>query len=440
MLMVSLIKRIISRIARKNRGSSFLSKGETGKWLQVLSDQVVVSGTSFLTGAIIGRAFGKNQFGLYILGYSIITIIVEIQSSFISSPYTIKSPRLKEDALFCYTGSVLILLIGLSALSTIFLAAWSALISHGVGPREITAIWWPLSVIMGCILLKEFGRRVCFAHLNIRIVLFLDIIVSVVQISGLILLALLGFHSVAWVFWIMGIASGIAGVVWIIIWRKQLILKLPDAVATLKESWSFGSWVLAGNLAFLLAQQLYPWYLTLFKGVEATGVLAACLGILAFLNPLISGIGNFLGPKTAAAYIEGVGKLWSVVVKTTIFVSAAVGLFCLMLILFGEQIVVLVYGRQYAGISGILTLLAISMFASNSTLAVGFGFWAVGRPDINCKINLIALGITLTLGLVLVKYFGVLGVAYGFLCASVTVSGVRLATFTRLTRLIQSSH
>lgn len=173
-LLASLIKRVILVKLWKNRGTYFISKGETKKWLQVLGDQVVVSGTSFLTSVIIGRAFGKSQLGLYILGYSIIIIILEIQNSFISSHYTIKSPRLKEGALFCYTGSVLVLLIGLIALSTICLAAWAALIPRGFGPMEITTIRWPLSIIMGFILLREFGRRVCFAQLKIIIILFLD--------------------------------------------------------------------------------------------------------------------------------------------------------------------------------------------------------------------------------------------------------------------------
>lgn len=414
------------------QGSSFIFGSEAQKWLEALGDQVVVSATNFLTGVIIARAFGKDQFGLYILGYSIIIIILEIHNSFISSPYTINSAHLRAGALAHYTGSVLILVIGLSVLCSICLISAGAVASHGGGPRETAPILCALSVIMGSILLKEYGRRVCFAQLKIRIAFLLDVIVSVTQISGLFLLTLLGFLSITYVYWVMGVASGTAAMIWLIAWRKQLVLQLSGVARTLRETWSFGTWVLGGNLTFLLAQQLYPWYLSWFNGVEPTGDLAACLGILAIINPLISGIGNFLGPKTASASIEGANELWRVVFKTTLFLSAAIGLFCLAIIFLGEHIMILIYGKQYIGSSRILSILAISFFASNFTLAVGFGFWAIGRPDINCKINLIALGITLTLGLWLVKAFGILGVAYGFLFASAAVSAVRLITFIRL--------
>lgn len=401
-------------------------------WAQVMGDQVVVSGTSLMTNIIIGRAFGKSWFGMYALGYSIIIVLFEIQASLIAAPYIVKCQGMSKDDSSRYTGSVLILFCALAMVSSLCLVLSGRFLPKGYGLDETAAICPPLALIIGAVLLRELARRVCFARQEVSAVLLLDVLASVIQIGGLLLLARSPSRSVTGAFLVMGLSSGVVGALWVAMWRKQLVYSMSHAVATLKEHTSFGTWVLSGNVAFLLAQQMYPWYLALFDGVEATGTLAACLGILAFLNPLMTAVGNMLGPKTATAAAEGVWKLWRLVAKTTAVLAATTGLLTVCIILFGEKLVVLIYGGQYAGNSLLLSLLAIGLLVSNSSLALGFGFWAIGRPDVNCKINLIALALTATVGLLLVNNFGVLGMAYGSLLSNAVVAGTRFVVFTRM--------
>ena len=87
-------------------------------WANVLFDQVLVSGTSFVTTVLIGRVLGKGQLGLYVLVYSVVIVLLEVQNSFIASPYTIHSPRLDQLRQAQHTGNALGLSIGLAAVAT----------------------------------------------------------------------------------------------------------------------------------------------------------------------------------------------------------------------------------------------------------------------------------------------------------------------------------
>ena len=73
-----------------------------------LADQAVASATNFLTGVIIARTCSKEQLGLYMLGFSLILLMTDFQTSLITTPYMVYSPRLKGRAHALYTGSTLI--------------------------------------------------------------------------------------------------------------------------------------------------------------------------------------------------------------------------------------------------------------------------------------------------------------------------------------------
>src|SRR5207302_10185209 len=71
-------------------------------------DQAVVSGASFLTTILIGRAAGPEQLGLYVLGFTWAVLIVSVQESLIAAPYTVFGNRLQGACRAAYAGSVLV--------------------------------------------------------------------------------------------------------------------------------------------------------------------------------------------------------------------------------------------------------------------------------------------------------------------------------------------
>src|SRR5271156_525922 len=112
-----------------------------------LTDQAIVSATNFLTGVIIARSCSKAELGLYMLGFSLILLITDLQSSLISTPYMIYAPRLKGAAQALYTGSTLIHQLVFSVLTTVLLLGGALLTTAGIGPQGLAPVLWALVAV-----------------------------------------------------------------------------------------------------------------------------------------------------------------------------------------------------------------------------------------------------------------------------------------------------
>src|SRR5262245_44511812 len=86
-------------------------------------DQAIVSGTSFLSEAIICRLTTPDKLGLYYLFLSIVIIASAVQDAAISVPYMVYCRRREGRELAEYSGSVWIHHLGLWAMSVVLLLA-----------------------------------------------------------------------------------------------------------------------------------------------------------------------------------------------------------------------------------------------------------------------------------------------------------------------------
>ncbi len=419
---VSKVYRLLSR--------TILHKGSF-----TLANQGVVSATNFLTSVAIGRFCTKDQFGLYMLGYSIVLFVLDLQISLISTPYMIYSPRLKGKKLHLYSGSSLLHQIILSLALMTFLAAWGGVLSLGIGPSGLAPIIWSLMVVIGFIMLREFVRRICFADLRMEIALFFDFCVALIQISGLLVLAHYHLLAATQAFWVIGGACGLAGVAWLFLNRKTFIVCTSQALSDFKINWTFGKWVFASGILWAVSMNLYPWFLTFFHGTASAGEWGACLGVLALINVPLAGIQNFIGPKISNVYAKnGVSALRGFAFKTSILVGSIMSTLCCMLYLFGDPLMVFLYGTKYTGNGTVVFVLALSMVAASLAFAFSRALFVLERADIDFKVNIVPLVVLFTFGIWFVRSYGPLGAAYGLLLANIAATVVRFASFAIISR------
>jgi O-antigen/teichoic acid export membrane protein len=415
-------------------GWKFLS-GETSRnGLITVADQGIVSITNFLTGVILGRACAKEEFGLYMLGFSIVFFMMNLQTSLISTPYMIYSPRLKGNAQALYTGSTLIHQFALSALTILCLAVGGVVLSLGMGPQGLAPVVWAVVVVIAFILLRDYARQVCFARLRMRTALLLDSCVAVAQIGGVLLLAYLGVLSASRAYWVIGTACGLAALAWLIWMRTEFTLRISQAILNLGHSWSFGKWVFASSLLWTLSMSLYPWFLAAFHGTASTGVWAACAGIVSVGNPLLIGGQNFLGPKIAHSFAEGgCSALRRFAFRASIVFSVLMIPSCLILLAYGDSLMVLLYGAKYAGKGMVVSVLAVNVLVSAAAFSYSRALFALGRVNVDFMVNFAALFCLLTLGLWLVRKWGPLGAAYSLLIANIAATVPRAVICSMLT-------
>jgi O-antigen/teichoic acid export membrane protein len=402
-----------------------------------LADQGVASATTFLSGIIIARACSKEELGLYMLGFSLILLVTDIQTSLISTPYMVYAPRLKGNAHALYTGSTLIhqLAFCLAAMLGVMCGAFA--VTNGVGPRALEPVLWALVLVVALMMLREFVRRVCFTSLKLRAVLLFDTCIAVGQISGLLVLAHFGLLSASRAYWVIGSVCGIAALGWLWAERGFYAPRISESLTDLKRNWILGKWVFASGLVWAVSMNLYPWLLAFFHGTSSAGAWAACLGVVSVANPALLGIQNLVGPKIAHVYAaKGRAALHRLVFKITSAIALPLSLLCLVMFIWGDRLLTLLYGRQYAGNGFVVTVLSLNVLVSVLAFSFSRALFAIERANVDFLVNFAALFIMVTLGLWLVRAFGPLGAALGLLGANIVASAVRAAAFLRVPRLI----
>ena len=400
-----------------------------------LIDQGVVSATNFLTGVIIARACSKEELGLYMLGFSLILLVTDLQTSLIATPYMVYAPRLKGEAHASYTGSTLIHQMGLCLLIVLGLIGGEIAVRHGVGPRGLGPVLYALIAMATFITLREYARRICFACLKVKRALLLDAGIAAGQIGGLLLLARFGLLSASRAYWLMGVVCGAAVLGWLWSERSFYRLRISESLVDLKRNWTLGKWVFASGLVWAISMNLYPWMLAAFHGTASAGIWAACLGAVALGNPAVLGIQNFLGPKIAHVHAkEGGRSLRTYVLRASGLVALPMLLFCVAMTFLGGSLVTLLYGHSYAGNGLVVAFLAINLAVSIISFSFSRALFAIERADVDFAVNFVALFIMVTLGLWLVRSSGAVGAAIGLLIANTAASGVRYIAFRTLTR------
>ena len=165
--------------------------------LAAVTGQAFASGTNFGTGVIIGRLCGKEEYGLYYLGFTLLIFVIELQNALISTPYMVYAPRLEANEHRRYTGSTLIYQLGLSMAVMAALAVAAVALSFGAGPEGLAPVAWSLLAVIGLVTLRDFTRRVCFANLRMAAALCIDASVAALQLGTLFVLGWLGALSAA---------------------------------------------------------------------------------------------------------------------------------------------------------------------------------------------------------------------------------------------------
>jgi O-antigen/teichoic acid export membrane protein len=323
--------------------------------------------------------------------------------------------------------------IGLSVLTIVALATSGLVISLYEGPRALLPVIWALVVMISFIMLREYIRRFFFAELRMKEVLVFDCIVAGIQIAGLLLFVYLDLLSANLAYWIAGIACGMVTISWFIPNRNAFAIEIKKVLSDLAHNWAFAKWVFASGVLWTISMNLYPWFLAYFIGVDAVGIWGACFGVVALNNPLFFGLQNLLGPQIAHSYANGgIISLRRITYRAVIIFCSVLMLFCGIIFLFGEPLIVLIYGNKYAGNALVVYILALNLIP----LAAGFCFsrslFTLERADIDFFANFVVLFVLCSFGLWLVKYFGVLGAAYGLLVSNISVIPVRYFALNRV--------
>ncbi len=395
-----------------------------------LVDQAIVSGTNFATSIIIGRVCGPEQLGVYSLVFTLLVLVMAAHQALLMTPYTIYVNRLRGSDQQQYTGSVLVHHSFMSLLAMLGLFVAGLVFSQLIGPAGLDAAVWMLAVGIPFILLRDFGRRFAFAHLQLPTALWLDAGWAALQLAGLIAVAAVGLLTPISAYAILAGVSAVIGLAWLASAREAFHVRRAKLLPQLRQNWSFGCWVFASQITFLVHSYLIHWLLAVAQDTKATGIFMACTMIVYLSNPFIQGVGNFLNPWVARAYAQhGPPSGRRVVAQATFLIGGVMGAFFLVILVLGGLLIRLAYGEEYAGHEATITLLAAGAWVSSLGIAAGHGLWAMERPRANFLASLLGMATTVLSGIWLVGPYGSVGAAGALLAGNAMASMVLFVAF-----------
>lgn len=382
-------------------------------------DQAVVSGTSFLATVLVGRFAGEQQLGLYSLGFTLIILACGVQESLVVIPYTVFAPRAADERRTRFAASTLLQSVVASLAMSVCLAVGGLALTAPRLPQFAPVVTVLLAAVP-TILLREFARRFEFAQMRFAASLVIDGAVAAAQLALLVTLAVSGKLSAAAALAIHGGCCCVVGLAWLWIGRRRFSLARGEIASDWRQSWGLGSWLLAGHVTGITQAYALHWCLAFVLGAAATGEFAAAVTIVSLANPLIIGVGNLLMPVTAHTFAQsGAAGVWRLALRSTYWLAAGLAWFSLSAAFAGDQVLAIIYGRQFGGQTSTVTLLALAISVAALGLSAEHGLRASDRPRAIFAANFLALVVTLGLAACLVPTHGNLGAATSLLAGNV---------------------
>src|SRR6185369_11949707 len=101
----------------------------------------------------------------------------------------------------------------------------------------LAAMTCMLAVVIPFACLREFGRRVAFAHLNVGQALLLDGVAAVVQLAGLVWLISMETLTATTAYAVIGTACALSGAIWLYQARGIFLVRWAQVCPMLRQNW-----------------------------------------------------------------------------------------------------------------------------------------------------------------------------------------------------------
>jgi O-antigen/teichoic acid export membrane protein len=310
-------------------------------------------------------------------------------------------------------------LIGVAVLVlTTVLAALAPLFCKSA---EDAALFWKIILILGITTALQFPARVfrgvLEAHLRFDLTAGLDLLTLGLRTVLVIAILLLGYRllGLAWVTCLAGIPPLFLSIYWT---RKELPFLTFDSkywqAATAKTLFSYSAFSFIAHLADLLRFRVDNVVVAAFIGLQAVTHYSIASRLSDYFKELILALlGVFpsvFSRQEGAKDYEGIRRTFFFASKLSLCISSFIGF---GLLAWGKAFIARWMGPRYVDAYPVLVALVLSQFfavAQTPSVALLFG---TSKHKFFAVANFVEGVANLALSLVLVKRYGMLGVALG---------------------------
>ena len=350
------------RAAAPTKRFAFLRKNSFA-----FADQVLISGTNFVTGVLTARALDQSEFGAYSVIYAGLLFANIIQSTLITQAHNVLGANRTGEDYRRYTSSTAAAQLGIVTILSLLvlpLTIWA--LAHG----------WPTAPMLVAVIpaivfwqLQEFVRRVLYTEQRYARAFGNDLIGYGGQ--TLILIALFASYKLrgtpftgAMALYSIAVACAVAAIVGAVQLRRDLIARFDFKY--LRENWNFGAWLAGGELmGWCSSLHMQVWWAALILGTAASANLRAAMILFGPARVISFFLSTVLPTKFAKALgAGGPDALHAKLKFVYLGLVPTVGAYCVLLAVFPRQVLWLIYGDRYVADGSAVAVLVLYSLAA----------------------------------------------------------------------------
>jgi O-antigen/teichoic acid export membrane protein len=400
-----------------------------------LAEQALISAANFLALLLLARAFDTVAFGVFSYAWLSLLFVVNLHRSAVVLPFVIHTPT--PEALAAEAGAWRRLNSATALVFTIVLAA-AALVPSLVGaPQWMARALLIAALLVGPSFFYEFRRRWLIQTDRYRHAVAAAGLYAALWLCGVAIA--IHIHRIEAAAVALALAYGGAA-----LFCTLVAQKLPGGggqppfLPFLARLRHFIGWSVMSNLAFNGYAHLPALLLGALAGPVPVAVYQAMRNFSQPLATLTTAIDNFDKPRAARAMaLNGIAGLRRALGHTTAALAILAVPYLLVLVVWGDRLVELVYGQRYDGTLHVLWWFAALFVAGIATYPLETALFLLRRPDLLFRGRLVAAAAGTGLSLLLVPHWGVAG-AMAAMIGGMMVSGIGAAILLAFLQLPQS--
>jgi O-antigen/teichoic acid export membrane protein len=270
-----------------------------------LADQALVSGVNFLTGILLARYLGIEEFGRFTLVWMSILFVNSLQHAMINAPMMSIGPKQPEAETSAYYGAIIVQQIVFSVV--VFMSLFAGVYWSGaVFPEwQVESLAFPLALAALAFLFQDFMRRYFFTRSRQSVAFLIDLIRYGGQITVLFWLFAVSKESAdsARVLWVIAITAVFSALVGMFLVERTRINARVLKETTVRH-WHFSKWLTASSLMQWTSGNFFLISAGTLLGPTAVGALRAAQNLMGITHILFQGLENIVPIQASRYYHE----------------------------------------------------------------------------------------------------------------------------------------
>ena len=378
-------------------------------------DQAIVSGTNFLTGILLARFLGIEEYGRFTLIWMSILFFMSMHTALIISPMLSIAPKQEHNQKKEYYSAIFIHLTIWMFLSALILIAGCIIFGNLYPDKNVNSLILPMVIVLISFQFQDFLRRYFFSTDRAADAIFIDSMSYLGQILVLII-AFTFFKITLEITLYIIAATSFNAILWGKLKAKNLSLKTTSLMAVTKRHFHFSKWLIGTSIIEWTSGNLFMIAAGGIIGASAVGAVRATQNIIGITHIFFQACDNFIVPSAAKSFVRGgFNALIRYIINASLWGGGLMIFFFLTIALFPKFWLSLFYGDEFIQYSYLLYWWCFCYFIFLNNYFMGAFLKALEYTNVFFISGAVMSVFSLALSKYIVSNYGIQGVMAGTL-------------------------